>query len=114
MFDPWQMFIWPPIPAFLVAIGYLVYSHWAASNRQDNIDHRAHLWGAAFGLIFILITGVDMFIYEHIKTFLGYKTSGILKNKCHFLAIFSWGFIAPLGFIVKYTYDFFRAFTNLD
>lgn len=40
-----------PMPAFLMGILYLYYSWWASKNSQDGIDHEAHFWGAAFGLI---------------------------------------------------------------
>jgi membrane associated rhomboid family serine protease len=40
-----------PMPAFLMGILYLSYSWWASRKRQDGIDHEAHFWGAAFGLI---------------------------------------------------------------
>ena len=57
VFDPWMsMFIFPipfPIPAILVGIGYLVYSHWAAQNARDNIGHDAHFFGAVYGVLFI-------------------------------------------------------------
>ncbi|HUN17894.1 MAG TPA: rhomboid family intramembrane serine protease, partial [Saprospiraceae bacterium] len=40
-----------PMPAFLMGILYLTYSWWASRKRQDGIDHEAHFWGAAFGLL---------------------------------------------------------------
>lgn len=61
LLDPWQMFLFPPVPAFLFGILYLAYSQWAASNRQDQIDHLAHLWGALYGVLFILIAIPESF-----------------------------------------------------
>ena len=34
-----------------MGILYLTYSWWASRKRQDGIDHEAHFWGAAFGLL---------------------------------------------------------------
>jgi len=43
-------------PAIVLGIGYLVYSSWASTNRNDNIDHSAHFAGAIFGIVFIIVT----------------------------------------------------------
>lgn len=51
MFDPWSWFIFPPLPAFLLGIAYIAYSHYADKRGGDNIGHNAHLWGAIFGLL---------------------------------------------------------------
>ncbi len=40
-----------PMPAFLMGILYLGYSWWASKKQTDGIDHEAHFWGAAFGLL---------------------------------------------------------------
>ncbi|MEE9373363.1 MAG: rhomboid family intramembrane serine protease, partial [Saprospiraceae bacterium] len=52
---PWAMFIFPPLPAIILAIGYLVYSSWAAKNKNDNTDHMAHYYGAIWGVVFTLV-----------------------------------------------------------
>lgn len=52
------LFILPipvPIPAALYALVYLGYSYYAAKNRNDGINHDAHLWGALFGLAWVLV-----------------------------------------------------------
>jgi membrane associated rhomboid family serine protease len=54
LFDPWQWFIFPPLPAILVGIGFLVYSSYMDKRGNDNIGHNAHLWGAIFGLFFTI------------------------------------------------------------
>jgi len=51
MYDPWAWFIFPPLPAFLLGIGYIAYSHYADQRGGSNIGHNAHLWGAIFGLV---------------------------------------------------------------
>lgn len=51
MLAPWSWFIFPPLPAWALGIGYIAYSHYSNRNSRDNIDHSAHLWGAIFGLV---------------------------------------------------------------
>ncbi len=55
---PWQMlylFAAVPIPAILFAVAYVAYSMYAQKKAQDNVNHGAHLWGAAFGVIATII-----------------------------------------------------------
>lgn len=40
-----------PIPAIVFAVAYAGYSIWANKQSNDNINHLAHLYGAAFGMI---------------------------------------------------------------
>ena len=51
MLGPWNWFIFPPLPAILLGVGYILYSHYADKQGQGNIGHNAHLWGAIFGLV---------------------------------------------------------------
>ena len=53
--DPWSWFIFPPLPAILLAIGYLWYSSYMEKRGIDNIGHNAHFWGAVYGLVFTLV-----------------------------------------------------------
>ena len=59
LFDPWsKLIIFPipvPIPAFLFAILYVGYSIWMDRRGRDNVNHSAHLWGAAYGLLFTVL-----------------------------------------------------------
>ena len=59
LFDPWStLIIFPipvPIPAFLFALLYVGYSIWMDRRGGDNINHSAHLWGAAYGLLFTVL-----------------------------------------------------------
>ena len=41
-----------PVPAILYAIGYVAYSIYLDKRGGDNINHSAHLWGAAYGVLF--------------------------------------------------------------
>jgi len=51
MYAPWAWFVFPPLPAILLGIGYIAYSHYADQRGGSRIGHNAHLWGAIFGLI---------------------------------------------------------------
>jgi membrane associated rhomboid family serine protease len=59
LFDPWsKLVIFPipvPIPAFLFAILYVAYSIWMDRRGRDNVNHSAHLWGAAYGVLFTVL-----------------------------------------------------------
>ncbi len=62
LYDPWQMFIFPPVPAIIFAILYIGYSQWASMKERGHIDHQGHLWGALYGVIFISV--VDPYILQ--------------------------------------------------
>lgn len=50
---PWNMLYFfgaVPIPAIVFAVGYVAYSIYSQKRAKDNINHSAHLWGAAFGI----------------------------------------------------------------
>ena len=59
LFDPWStLIIFPiplPIPAFLFAVLYVGYSIWMDRRGGGNVNHSAHLWGAAYGVLFTLV-----------------------------------------------------------
>jgi membrane associated rhomboid family serine protease len=44
------------IPAFLFGIIYLGGTAYMSKNGKDNINHSAHLWGAIYGIVFLIIT----------------------------------------------------------
>lgn len=51
---PWSMlylFAVVPIPAIVFAIAYVAYSVYANNKGGSNINHLAHLWGGAFGVV---------------------------------------------------------------
>lgn len=56
LFNPWEWFIFPPLPALFFGIGYLWYSSYMEKRGLDNIGHNTHFWGAIYGLVFILIS----------------------------------------------------------
>src|SRR5690606_8420251 len=54
---PLYLFFIPiPIPAWLVAVGYLTYSIWASRSNTGRINHDAHLAGALTGVVFVALT----------------------------------------------------------
>ncbi|HOZ23466.1 MAG TPA: rhomboid family intramembrane serine protease [Thermomonas sp.] len=59
LFDPWSTLIIFPIPVpilvFLFAILYVAYSIWMDRRGRDNVNHSAHLWGAAYGVLFTVL-----------------------------------------------------------
>jgi len=78
LFDPWsKLIIFPipvPIPAFVFAILYVAYSIWMDRRSSDNVNHSAHLWGAAYGLLFTVL--LEPRILGHFtQTLLGSGTS---------------------------------------
>ncbi len=54
IFDPWSWFIFPPLPAIILAFAYLFYSSYMDKRKSDNIGHNAHFWGAIFGFVFVM------------------------------------------------------------
>ncbi|HEY4091732.1 MAG TPA: rhomboid family intramembrane serine protease [Luteibacter sp.] len=56
LFAPWSrilVFI-VPMPAILYAILFVAYSIYMDRRGGDNVNHGAHLWGAAYGVIFTI------------------------------------------------------------
>lgn len=43
------------LPGFILGTLFLLYSYFKGKNQEDTINHDAHLYGAIFGILFILI-----------------------------------------------------------
>lgn len=59
------------LPGFILGVLFLIYSYVKGKQGGDNINHDAHLYGAIFGIAFILIlspSSAGMFL-EQIKGF---------------------------------------------
>ena len=75
---PWSgiyiFFIPIPVPAILYAVLYVGYSIWMDRRGTDNVNHSAHLWGAAYGVMFTLI--MDPGILQHFMNELAHPRFG--------------------------------------
>lgn len=63
------MFIPIPIPAFIFAILYLLYSMYASKQEEGRINHEAHIAGALWGIIYLFAFVPNTI--DHILTVLG-------------------------------------------
>lgn len=55
--EVYLFFIPIPIPGFIFAPLYLFISILLERKGGDNVNHSAHIWGALFGLAFVIIVG---------------------------------------------------------
>lgn len=57
LFQPWAtIYIFVvPVPAIIYALAYIAYTIYSDRRGGDNVNHSAHLWGAAYGVAFTLI-----------------------------------------------------------
>lgn len=57
LFDPWSLILvfFLPVPAIVYAVAYIAYSIWMDKQGRDNVNHSAHLFGAAYGVLFTVM-----------------------------------------------------------
>ena len=57
LFEPWKLIFvfFIPVTAIIFAVLYVAYSIWSGKKGNSNINHSAHLWGAAYGVIMTII-----------------------------------------------------------
>lgn len=58
LFDPTQelcLYIFICLPGYILGVIFIAYSIIMSKRGKDNINHDAHLYGALYGLLFILI-----------------------------------------------------------
>lgn len=57
LIKPWAtIFVYfLPVPAIVFAVLYIAYSIYMDQQSSDNVNHSAHLWGAAYGIAFTAI-----------------------------------------------------------
>lgn len=59
-----ELIIFPipiPMPAYIFAAVYVAYSIYMEKKQMDQVNHMAHLWGALWGVGFILLTQPNVF-----------------------------------------------------
>jgi membrane associated rhomboid family serine protease len=65
------LFIIPPvIPGFVFGPLYLIISAWLDKKGKDNINHSAHIWGALFGIAFLIVAGAVSGRYNAVEEFI--------------------------------------------
>jgi membrane associated rhomboid family serine protease len=65
------LFIIPPvIPGFVFGPLYLIISAWLDKKGGDNINHSAHIWGALFGIAYLIVVGYVSGQYKAIEEFI--------------------------------------------
>lgn len=54
---PWSLIFvfFLPVPAIVYAVAYVAYSFWMDRKGGDSINHSAHLSGAIYGVLFMLV-----------------------------------------------------------
>lgn len=63
------------IPAFIFGPIYLVISAVLAKKGHGNINHSAHIWGALFGIVFLIITCKFMSSFNPLGSFIDQVSS---------------------------------------
>lgn len=72
-------FIIPPIiPGFIFAPVYLFISAYMSKKGADNINHSAHIWGALYGIAFLIVTALVLSGFNPITHFVN-EISGYLQ-----------------------------------
>jgi membrane associated rhomboid family serine protease len=65
LFDPFSKIIIFPIPfgipSYIFALGYLLYSAYAAKTDRGNVNHEAHFYGALSGILTTVILFPNVF-----------------------------------------------------
>lgn len=63
-------FIIPPfIPGFVFGPLYLIITAYLERKGGDNINHSAHLWGALYGVVFLIVVSYTIAQYDAISAF---------------------------------------------
>jgi membrane associated rhomboid family serine protease len=57
LFAPWSqiLVLVIPMPVIIYAVLYTAYSIYMDRRGQDHVNHSAHLWGAAYGVVFTIV-----------------------------------------------------------
>ena len=88
MFNPMQgmglLFLPIYIPGFLFGIIYLAVSSWLDKRGGGNINHSAHIWGAIFGVIFVIFACKVFSDYPVLQHFIDQVKNISLSNLFQF------------------------------
>lgn len=65
LFQPWAMIFvfFLPVPAVLYAIAFVAYSIYSDHRGASPINHSAHMWGAAYGVLFTVFMEPRVVVY---------------------------------------------------
>ena len=76
LFEPWKLIFvfFIPVPAIIFAVLYVAYSIWMDKRGGDNINHGAHLAGAAYGVLFLVV--MDAGVIGHFLEELSHPSFG--------------------------------------
>jgi membrane associated rhomboid family serine protease len=58
------------IPAFIFGPLYLLVSAYLAKKGRGNINHSAHIWGAIFGIVYLIVTCQFMSNFRPVDSFI--------------------------------------------
>jgi membrane associated rhomboid family serine protease len=57
------------IPGFIFGTIYLIFSSILERRSGDNINHSAHIWGALYGVVFLIVASNFFSVYPVLQTF---------------------------------------------
>jgi membrane associated rhomboid family serine protease len=61
-----------PMPAYIFAIIYLLYSIYMDKKQASNVNHMAHVWGALWGIVFMFLafpSSISSFFEQILSSF---------------------------------------------
>ena len=58
------------IPGFIFGLLYLIISSYMDKKGGGNVNHSAHIWGALYGISFLIVTGMFLARYNLFQSFL--------------------------------------------
>jgi membrane associated rhomboid family serine protease len=65
------------IPGFIFGPLYLLLSAYMAKRGHGNINHSAHIWGAIFGIVFLVVCSQFLSTYRPVEAFINEVTNYI-------------------------------------
>ncbi|MEO7200478.1 MAG: rhomboid family intramembrane serine protease [Dokdonella sp.] len=77
LLQPWSVILvfFIPMPAIVYAVLYVGYSIYMDRRSADNVNHSAHLWGAAYGVLFVIMMDprvIDVFFSQLMQPRFGF------------------------------------------